>query len=250
MRNFNRIVNAVMFLTLSACNLPSNKTPLSAPTIDTPPSASSTPTLIPIETLLARLTSTPEPTATPSLSVAFASDAPVNCRSGPATSYSVIGELKPGRQAEVIGKSADLAWWYVKNPSDPSTSCWLFADVVTVVGNVELLPVVKPPEVTVTGVTVSVEPVLTSVTCDAFPQSVTLNIQISVSGPSMVVWRWEESSTGDVSEEQRLLVVEGGVKNVQALYQVKSARDYTMIVRTLQPNEAAGEATFRAVCTP
>ena len=162
----------------------------------------------------------------------------------------MIGELKSGRQAEVIGKSADLAWWYVKNPSDPSTSCWLFADVVTVVGDVESLPVVKPPEVTVTGVTVSVEPDAMNVACNAFPRLVTLNIQISVSGPSMVVWRWEEISTGDVSEEQNLLVVEGGVKTIQALYQVKSAQDYTMVVRTLQPNEATGRATFRAVCTP
>ena len=130
MRNYYWIVNAVMFLTLAACNFPSDETPLSTPTTDSPPSALSTPTPIPIETLLALPTSTTAPTVTPSLSVAFTNDALVNCRSGPATSFSVIGELKSGRQAEVIGKSADLAWWYVKNPSDPSTSCWLFADVV------------------------------------------------------------------------------------------------------------------------
>ncbi len=250
MRNYYWIVNAVMLLTLAACNFPSDETPLSTPTTDSPSSASSTPTLIPIETLLALHTSTPEPTVTPSLSVAFTDNAPVNCRSGPATSFTVIGELRPGRQAEMIGKSADLAWWYVKNPSDPSTSCWLFADVVTVVGNVESLPVVNPPDAAVTAITVSIDPVVMNVACNAFPRLVTLNIQISVSGPATVVWRWEEVSTGDVSEEQSLFFAEGGVKSVQDLYQVKSARDYTMVVRTLQPNEAAGQATFKAVCLP
>ena len=253
MRNRRWSVNAVMFLTLTACNFPLNQTtspPLSSPTVDTPSSSTSTPTRIPIETLLALQTPTVMPTLTPSLLVAFPKDAPVNCRSGPGTSYTVVGELKVGRQAEMIGKSADLSWWYVKNPSDPSTSCWLFADIVLVEGNVDSLPVVNPPEITVTAVQVSIEPPVMNVACNAFPKLVTINVQITVSGPSTVMWRWEETSTGDSSPEKNIVFEEGGTKTVQDLYQVKSARDYTMRVRTTQPNEVTGQANFKAVCTP
>lgn len=253
MRNRRWIVNAMMFLTLTACNFPSSQatpTPLSSPTVDTPSPSTSTPTRIPIETLLALQAPTVMPTLTPSLSVAFPKDAPVNCRSGPGTSYTVIGELRVGRQAEMIGKSADLSWWYVKNPSDPSTSCWLFADVVLVEGNVDSLPVVYPPEILVTAVQVSIDPPVMNVACNAFPRLVTINVQITVSGPATVVWRWEESATGEVSPEKNILFEEGGTKSVQDLYQVKSARDYTMVVRTVQPNTLTGETNFKAICTP
>lgn len=250
MRNYNWIVNAVMFLTLSACNLPSNETPLSPPTVDSPPSALSTPTPIPIETLLALRTPTTKPTVTPSLSVAFTNAAPVNCRSGPGTSYTVIGELRVGRQAEIVGKNSDVTWWYVKNPSDPSTFCWLATDFVSTEGNVDLLPVANPPEIVVTGISVSIDPPVMNVACDGFPRLVTINAQITASGPANVVWRWEESATGEVSPEMNIVFEEGGTKTVQDLYQVKSARDYTMVVQTLQPNVATGQANFKAVCTP
>ncbi len=224
---------------LAACNFPSGRV------TGTPAS-----TFIPTDTRTASPRPTVTLTATSSLSVAIPLEVPVNCRSGPATTYTVIGELRPGRQAEVIGKSVDVAWWYVKNPSDPSTSCWLFADLVRIEGNVESLPVVNPPGVTVTTVTVSVEPPVMNVACDAFPQVVTLNIEISVSGPATVFWRWEEISTGDISEEQSVLFEEGGTITVHDSYQVRGARDYTMVVRTIQPNEMTGQATFKAVCTP
>lgn len=233
------LIFVIVILSLTACNFPSGR-------------ATQTPAPTPLPT--GTRTASPRPTATftatSSLSVAIALDAPVNCRSGPATSFTVIGELRPGRQAEVIGKSVDLAWWYVKNPSDPSTSCWLFADLVSIEGGVESLPVVSPPEVTVTGVTVSVEPPVMNVACNAFPRLVTVNVEISVSGPAVVTWRWEERSTGDISDEQSVLFEVGGTKTVQVLYQVRGARDYTMIVRTLQPNEQTGQTTFKAICTP
>jgi len=251
MRNRRWIITAVVYLILTSCNFPSQtQPPPSTPTADTPSSSNSTPTFVPIETLLALASPTIAPTRTPSLSVAFPKDQVVNCRSGPGTSYTVIGELKPGRQAEMVGKSPDLSWWYVKNPSDPSTFCWLAALYVGTDGDVESLPVVNPPEITVTAVQVSIEPPVMNVACNAFPKLVTINVQITVSGPSTVMWRWEETSTGDVSTEKNIVFEEGGTKSVQELYQVKSARDYTMIVRTTQPNELTGEANFKAVCTP
>lgn len=251
MRNRRWMVTAVIYLVSTSCNFPSMiQTAPSSSTPDTPPSGESTPTLVPIETLLALGSPTVAPTRTPHLSIAFPKDQVVNCRSGPGTSYAVVGELRPGRQAEIVGKSPDLSWWYVRNPSDPSILCWLAADFTNTEGNVESLPVVNPPDIMVTAVQVSIEPPVMNVACDAFPKLVTINVQITASGPSTVVWRWEEISTGDSSPEKNIVFEEGGTKTVQELYQVKSARDYTMVIRTTQPNELTDDTTFKAVCTP
>jgi len=64
-----------------------------------------------------------------------------------------------------------------------------------------------------------------------------------------VIWRWE-SSTGETSPEQNLLFEEGGTKMVQNYYQVDSANDYSIRVRTIVPNVVIGEANFKVICTP
>ena len=248
MKTKSTIVSIVFILILTGCNLPSNRTTptplLSQPTVDRAP------TPIPIETLLTFPVPTATATMTPTIVIAYPISQPVNCRSGPGTSYTVVGELRVGRQAELVGKSADLTWWYVKNPNDPSTFCWLAADFIVTEGNVDSLAVVLPPAITVTDVNVSIDPPVMNVACNAFPRLVTVNVRITTNGPATVLWRWEEVNTGDISVEQYIFFDEGGSRSVQDLYQVKSARDYRLIVRTLQPNEATGESTFKAVCTP
>ena len=77
-----------------------------------------------------------------------------------------------------------------RNPSDPSNSCWLFADLVNVVGNLEMLPVVGPPEIMVTDIKVRVDPQTMNVACDAFPQSVIISVDITTNGPLIVTWYW------------------------------------------------------------
>ncbi len=241
---------AVLFI-LASCNFPTGtETPRSPLTPDAPPSGNSTPTVIPIETFLTLELPTVKPTLTPSLVVAFPKEQPVNCRFGPGTSYAVVGELRPGRQAEIIGKSPDFVWWYVRNPSDPSTNCWLAADFTNTEGDVGSLPFVNPPEVGVTAVTVSIEPPVMNVACDSFPRLVTISAEITTTGPANVIWMWMEESTGDASAEMNALFEEGGTKTVQDFYQVRSARDYTMVVQTILPNIVSGQATFKAVCTP
>src|SRR6185436_3517917 len=199
----------IFVLASSSCNLPTDQlaeTPIPSiqPTLDTPTLTISTPTPIPIETLLTLEPATLTPTSTPSTILASPKDQPVNCRFGPGTSYAVAGALNPGRQAEIIGRNLDSSWWYVRNPSNPSTSCWLAASATDTVGNVESLLVVNPPEIMVTGISVTVDPPAMNVACDAFPQAVVLSAQITTNGPSIVTWRWE-SSAGTVSDEKNLL---------------------------------------------
>ena len=247
------IAIAIFSLGMSSCNLSAaqpTEAPLPTPSLVIPiTSASATPTLVPIDTLLAIDTPTTLPTPTSSNLLASAKDQPVNCRFGPGTQYAVAGALNPGRQAEIIGKNEDSSWWYVRNPSDPSTLCWLSAGVTDTVGNVDALPVVEPPEIGVTSVNVSIDPQGMNVACDAFPQSVIISAFITTNGPSIVVWRWE-SSTGKTSVENNLLFEEGGTKMVQDYYQVDSANDYSIQVRTIVPNVVIGQANFKVICTP
>lgn len=254
MKNQIWIAIAIFALGMSSCSLQADQAtetppPPSPPTLEIPITSESTPTLVSIETLLAIDTATIVPTSTPSNLLASAKDQPVNCRFGPGTQYGIAGALNLGRQAEMIGKNLDSSWWYVRNPSDPSTLCWLAASVTNTVGNVESLPVVEPPEIMVTSVNVSVDPPGMNVACDAFPQSVIMSAFITTNGPSIVIWRWE-SSTGKTSPEQNLLFEEGGTKMVQDYYQVDSANDYSIRVRTIVPNVIIGEANFKVICTP
>lgn len=242
----------VIALILTSCNLTvlePTATPLSSPIPASPTPNLSTPTLIPIETLLAQDTSTPIPTATSSIVLATPKEQPVNCRFGPAISYSIIGALIIGRQAEVIGKSIDETWWYVKNPSDPSTNCWLSADFVVLEGNVAALPVVSPPEIGVNNIKVEVDPVLMNVGCAAFPQTVNVTAQVTANGPTLVTWRWE-TSAGDVSDLETLLFESEGTKEVRTVLSVWSANDYWVNLHVLIPNDRSGGAIFKVTCVP
>jgi len=239
-------------LILTSCNLsalePTN-TPPSTLALVSPSQTSLAPTMIPIETLLARDTPTSVFTATSSVVLASPISQPVNCRFGPGISYSIIGALIIGRQAEVIGKSVDATWWYVKNPSDPSTSCWLSADFVSVEGNIETLPVVSPPEIGVTNIQVQVDPISMNVGCSAFPVIFNVKAQITVNGPTIITWRWE-ASNGDASKEESLLFESQGTKEVQRIQSIGSANDYWINLHVLSPNNRSGGAVFKVTCIP
>ncbi len=254
MRNQLWIAVIALIFAMSSCNMPTTQTtetPASAPTprLDTPTSSISAITPIPVETLVDIELPTITPTSTPSVFLASPKDQPVNCRFGPETSYAVIGALIVGRQAEIIGRNQDSTWWYVRNPSDPSTSCWLSAEFVETVGNVQSLPVVNPPEIMVTNVYVTIDPPVLNVACDAFPQVVVISAQITASGPSTVVWHWE-SSAGIVSPDKSVLFEAGDMKIVQDYYQVNGVNDYMVKVQTTLPNIMTGQASFKVVCTP
>jgi hypothetical protein len=244
---------AVIF-TMSSCNAPTSQTtqpPASTltPMLDTP--QASIPITAPTATefLVGIELPTTAPTSTPSVFLASAKGQPVNCRFGPETSYAVIGALLVGRQAEIIGRNQDSTWWYVRNPSDPSTSCWLSAEFVETVGNVQSLPVVNPPDIMVSSINVRVDPPTLNVACDAFPQVVTISADITTTGPASVVWHWE-SSPGAISPDKNLLFEEGMTKTVQDYFQVDGVNDYLVKVQTTLPNIMIGQSTFRVVCTP
>lgn len=256
MRSHFWIAFMIALIGVSSCNLPASQTtetPVSistlTPLLDTPTSSSPTPTSVPVETLVSLELPTITPTFTPSVILASPKDQPVNCRFGPATSYAVIGALLLGRQAELIGRNTDSTWWYVRNPTDPSTSCWLSAEFVQLTGDGQSLPVVGPPEIMVTGISVSMEPAVINVACDALPQTAVITAHITSSGPSTVIWHWS-SSSGVVSPDKQLLFEVGDTKTVQDYYQVNHVSDYIIQVQTTLPNIVTGQASLKVVCTP
>lgn len=245
-------LSLVLALVLASCNLTviqATSTPLSPPTLDAPTLSVSTFTPVPTGTPPIVNTPTIAPTPTSSFTLASPKDQPVNCRFGPGVSYAIIGALDFGRQAEIIGRNEDSSWWYVKNPSDPSTVCWLSAEFIAVAGNVETLPVVGPPEIGVSNIHVTVDPVLMNVNCNAFPQSVSASAEITTNGPSVVTWRWE-TSAGDVSAEETLLFESEGTKAVQDYFNVWGANDYWINLHVLLPNDRSGGAIFKVTCVP
>lgn len=251
-----RIIILVLLISivLSSCTqpgaVPSIDTPSPQPTPNIPITGVTSPTSIPIETLVdvAQLP-TATLTSTPAVILAAPRDQPVNCRFGPDISYAIVGALIVGRQAEVIGKNIDVTWVYVRNPSDPSNNCWLSVDFIELNGETALLPVVGPPEIMVTDIQVSVDPSAMNVACDAFPQSVIISAEITTNGPSVVTWFWE-SNVGVRSDQKQLLFEAGGTKLAQDFYQVDRAGDYSIRVGSIVPNLRTGEATFKAICTP
>jgi hypothetical protein len=252
----NQIWMAVILLNLGllACNLQAAQptaTPASTltPVLDTPISSTPISTSVITTTAVEFELPTLAPTSTPSVFLASAKDQPVNCRFGPEVSYAIVGALVLGRQAEIIGRNENSSWWYVRNPSDPSTSCWLSAEFVDTVGDVQSLPVVNSPVIMVTNVQVLVDPPVMNVACDAFPQVVTITARITASGPTTVVWHWQ-SSTGIVSPDKNVLYVVGDEKTVQDYYQVNGVNDYIVQVQTTLPNIMTGQASFKVVCTP
>ena len=254
MRNRLWLGVIAVVLGMSSCNLSATRTTETptaspAPVLDTPTSSILTLTPVPIDTLLSSVFPSVTPTSTPNLLLASPRDQPVNCRFGPATSYAVMGALMLGSKAEMIGRNEDATWWYVRNPSDPSTSCWLSSDFVQTQGDVQSLPVIIPLQNMVTDVQARVDPPVINVPCDALPQVVTISAQITASGPATVTWHWV-SSTGVVSPEKQVLFEAGDTKTVQDYYQVSAISDYIIEVQTTLPNIMTDQASFKLVCTP
>jgi hypothetical protein len=98
------------------------------------PAFTFTPSLIPT------LTYTLTPNA-PMVSVSVTT----NCRTGPNTGYDLLGTLKVGEKAQVVGRSTLTDTMIIKLPSNPAITCWLWAKYATVSGDTSGLPVIPIP---------------------------------------------------------------------------------------------------------
>jgi len=98
------------------------------------------------------LTSTPPPTLTPTITLtptpegAFISvSTETKCRLGPGKAYDQVGGLAVGKTVQVFGKDPSGEYYYIRNPNDLTSFCWVWAYYATPVGNFAAVPVFTPP---------------------------------------------------------------------------------------------------------
>jgi uncharacterized protein YraI len=89
--------------------------------------------------------STISQTATTTSDVRVMVSVDTNCRSGPGSSYTYLGALLVGENAEVVGRNLDGTYWIIRNPDQPAGTCWLWGQYASVSGNIYGLPVYSTP---------------------------------------------------------------------------------------------------------
>ncbi len=161
-RIFSIILVFAVVLTLTACNLPTsgastnNEATPSANNVAAVEQAAGT---IVAQTLTAgapTITLTPQPplesftpTATATQTLAPTSDVvslvvskDTYCRQGaPVAEFKSIAIIKSGQLVEVIARDLDNTSYYVKNPYEENSTCWIFGKGLTPSGNVADLKV-------------------------------------------------------------------------------------------------------------
>lgn len=193
----------VLILFISACNLPRpaapSPTPIEAnqgqPVLRITPSPKNG--LLPANPPVFSPTNTPgQIPVTGSTPMVTPASAAVNCRFGPGTGYLAVGGLKQGASVPVLGKSADGAWWQIQNPNDILNTCWVSASVTNVSGNAAAVPIARPPQASVTLVTVDTPASLHVPGCLGPVKPLVLTGAIDANGPVMVTYHFETQQGG------------------------------------------------------
>ena len=172
-----------------------------------------------------------------------------NCRFGPGTVYLTMNEIRSGRLLTAVGRDITSTWWQVEDPINPGGFCWVSGDVTDEHGDMEWLPVVAAPFVTVTKVELRVEPNRIVVNCSDFPQTVFFEAAISANGPTLLTWQWE-ASTGVVSDVGTLIYEEAGTQLINEFYRINAPNEYWVKLKILTPNEMVEQVAFPVSCTP
>ncbi len=113
-------------------------TPTPLPTETPPPTETPLPTDTPPP-----LTETPVPQ--PIIRVDGSLDTSINVRGGPGTNYPIVGQLLPGQEMPVTGRSADGTWWQLDLSPVGGTSGWIYGQLVTFQGDDGAIAVAEAP---------------------------------------------------------------------------------------------------------
>jgi len=81
---------------------------------------------------------------------------PINVRSGPNSTYELVGSLLPGQEAPALGYYGDYI--QIEYPGGPGGKGWVFANVVEVVGGP--IPYLEPPPTETPAATNTIDPTL------------------------------------------------------------------------------------------
>ena len=211
----------------------------------------STPAVTPAPSPEPSQTAAPAPTPTPApveMTVQVNAEL-VNCRFGPGTVYVLVNELHRDQLLHAVGRNDRSTWVFVRDPGNPGGYCWLSASVFESQGQLDQLPLVPPPFVTVTDVSLRAEPNHVQVGCTQFPQTIYFEAQVTANGPALLTWTWE-ASTGINSGTETLIFQEAGTQVIRHSYMVGGANDYWMKIHILTPNETTRQVNIPVSCLP
>jgi uncharacterized protein YgiM (DUF1202 family) len=138
-----------LFQTATAVAQPVEASPTALPlpteTAVPEPTATAIPSPTPLPTEVPVIPSiTPPPTLVPPPIPMVSVSVNTNCRSGPSRFYDLLGGLRVGESARVVGKSPATNYWIIETPRG-SGVCWLWNGYATVTGDTASLPVVESP---------------------------------------------------------------------------------------------------------
>ena len=245
MKTTRLIPQFLFILILAACNLPEGTQLEETATSQSPAfteTASSTPP--------PAATPIPSATSTPLIPIAWPLDKGVNCRIGPGTEWVAAGFLLVGETAPIQGKNADATWWYVSTPNAPGSPCWVAASVTLTAGNLTGLPVISPPQASVTKVSVKLDPKeITLPGCFGPVSPIEIRGTIEVNGPVKVEWHFATEQGG--SQPGHTTNFNGaGSKNVEGDSYSPPPGAGTFWVRLIidKPGDNVGEAKYKILC--
>jgi len=224
-----------LFITMVGCTT-QNTPPPATPILATATPAAPTPTPIP-------------PTPTPVEVRVQVTAELANCRFGPNTVYLTLNEISGGRSLTAIGRNDTSTWWLVEDPINPGGFCWVAAEVTEAAGDMEQLPIVAAPLVSITKAELRVEPNRIVVACNEFPQTVFFEAAITANGPTLLTWQWE-ASTGAVSDVGSLIFDGAGTQVINEYYRINAPNEYWVKLKILTPNELVEQVTFPVSCNP
>jgi hypothetical protein len=108
-----------------------NVQPSNTNTVEAPLEMTSTPTLTPTITL----TPTPE-----GVFLVVSND--TYCRfGGPYSSFKILATVKAGETVKVLARNPENDSYFVQNPYDTSSTCWMYGKYATLSGNTDALPI-------------------------------------------------------------------------------------------------------------
>lgn len=116
--------------------------------VETPTSApleTATATAVPIIIFTPTSSPTPAPPPTAVSQPGLQAVADVNVRGGPGTGYPVLGLLRAGDTAAVVGRSPDNGWWQILFPANTGATGWVAGNYVQTNAAAGTVPVVAGP---------------------------------------------------------------------------------------------------------
>jgi uncharacterized protein YraI len=168
----------------------------------------------------------------------------VNVRSGPGTTYPILGVAPPGASAEVTGISADGGWWQVKIPAVSTSNgfAWVSAGyvVTTDTGSVPVVAAPYPPPV----VEATPVPPATTTSCQLVSQNPVDGTTYTIGTPFTASWILRNTGTTEWDTNFYDVRFAGALNNVgmhtgpdlyDLGYSVDAGQEYNVTVPMMAP---------------